>query len=284
MTNNPENPLAERLRAARKASMTQLDLANTLKWAPSKISKIESGRQLPAKTDLTAWAEGTGASESELQTWLSMLDQARAQHRLWSDQLRAGQAATQMDYRQLVEMATRFRWYQKSYIPLFLQTPAYTRSNLTYVKSFYQPDVDLNSNHAQADLEAAVGARQSAAQKLFDPDRSFEFILDEAVLRTRRYSDEIWAAQLAKVASVVGLANVRLGIIPLDRILPIFNSNSFAMYGDVVCVESFVDEVRVVDADDVAAYHGHMDRLWTAAVADDEALDLIEKARRSLSH
>jgi transcriptional regulator with XRE-family HTH domain len=282
VTNNPENPLAERLRSARKAGMTQTQLAVALQWAPSKISKIESGRQLPSQDDLAAWALATGVGESTLQTWQSMLDQARAQHQLWSDQMRAGQATVQMGFQELVDSNTYFRFYEKTYIPLFLQTPAYTRASLTHIKSIFQPDDDLELPAARRDIDRAVAARQASASRLFDSSYTFEFILDEAVLRSWRYSTQIWRDQLIRLTAAVGLSNVRLGILPLDRITTVFDTNSFEMYGDVISIEVGHGENRYIESEIVNYYSNHMTQLWVEAVTGDDAIQLIEKARRAI--
>lgn len=285
MTNNPANPLAERLRTARKQSgMTQQELATALQWVPSKISKIESGRQLPTESDIMAWAGAIGADETDIQSWLSMLDQARAQHQAWADQLRAGQAAVQMDFQELVTTATAFRFYEKVYVPLFLQTPAYARANLAHIKSIYQPDVDPDSAGGRADLERSVAARLSSANRLYDPDCTFQFVLDEAVLRTWRYSEDIWRDQLIRLAAVADLSNVRLGILPQNRLITVFDSNSFEMYGDVVSIETSHKEYRIVDEGEVDHYSKQMDDLWAESVTGDEALQLIEDARRAIPH
>lgn len=282
MINNPKNPLAERLRQARRARMTQQHLAAAVSWVPSKISKIESGRQLPSESDLRDWANATATGPDELRVWLDMLEQVKVRYAHWSEELKAGQAAVQQDYHQLVRSTAQFRTYQKSYVPLFLQTPDYTRNNMAYIKSVFQPQVDPDSPEAIADREQAVAARQASAALLFDPSRRFDFVLDEAVLRVWRYSPEVWNAQLGKIASVVGLTNVRLGIIAQDQFLRIFNDNSFNIYDQMVCVETFHADDRIIESDVVGIYQNRMDQLLDAAVQGPAALNLIEKARHAL--
>jgi transcriptional regulator with XRE-family HTH domain len=284
MTSNPTNPLAERLKAARRIRMTQQQLAEAAGWVPSKISKIESGRQIPTEQDLETWGQYVASDSAEVQAWIGMLEQARAQHERYSELLRAGQAATQMDYQRMVETSTVFRFYEKAYVPLFLQTPAYSRASLEQIKRIYQPEVDLTDPSAQEDLDKAVAARQASATQLFDTGRQFEFILDEAVLRTWRYSPELWRSQLMRIAGALDLPNVRLGILQLDAILPIFNTSSFEIYGDVVSVETFLSDSRLVQSEDVDAYQRQMDQLWDAAVTGQRAAQLIERARRLIPH
>jgi transcriptional regulator with XRE-family HTH domain len=53
-----------------------MEFAEPLGWGQSKVSKIETGRQLPAEADLRAWAQATNADPGEL---LALLEQARAE-------------------------------------------------------------------------------------------------------------------------------------------------------------------------------------------------------------
>jgi transcriptional regulator with XRE-family HTH domain len=69
--------LSERLRALREQTgRTGMEFAEPLGWGQSKVSKIETGRQLPAEADLRAWAQATNADPREL---LALLEQARAE-------------------------------------------------------------------------------------------------------------------------------------------------------------------------------------------------------------
>ena len=59
--------LGQRLRELRRgAGLTGRQLAQALSWPPSKISKLENGRQTPTDDDIRAWTGATGgASEAE---------------------------------------------------------------------------------------------------------------------------------------------------------------------------------------------------------------------------
>src|SRR5262245_59430628 len=61
--------LMEMLRQVRRdADLTGTALAQQLGagWGQPKVSKIESGRQLPSADDVEAWAEATGANAETL--------------------------------------------------------------------------------------------------------------------------------------------------------------------------------------------------------------------------
>jgi transcriptional regulator with XRE-family HTH domain len=279
----PNNPLGDRLKAAR-GSMLGKDLAATAGWGAPKVSKIESGRQLPTIEDLTTWAGIVGAGSSVLDQWISMLEQIKADQHRFAIDMAAGQAAIQQQYEALIAKTMLFRFYEKTFVPRFLQTPAYTRTILIWGHKIYKPEIDLESAAAQHDIDATLALRQASTQYLFDTERRFEMIFDEAVLRTWRGDHETMRAQLFRIQSAIGLPNVRIGILPLDRIIDIFNVNSFEIYDDMVTVETTLGDESKVRTEEVDTYRAQMDRLWPVAVEGDEAFQLIESARAAIPH
>lgn len=56
-------PLAARLRKLRVlADMSGRDLAITLRWPPSKVSRVERGRRRPSVRDIEVWCEACDAA------------------------------------------------------------------------------------------------------------------------------------------------------------------------------------------------------------------------------
>jgi transcriptional regulator with XRE-family HTH domain len=277
------NPLGERLRSAR-GRMLSKDLAHAARWPASKVSKIESGRQLPTPDDLETWARIVDAEAGTLEQWRSMLEQVQADRHRFAADMAAGQAALQEQYENVIARTTLFRFYEKVFVPRFLQTPAYTRGIMTWATRIYRPEVDLSSPEAQRDIDQAVALRQSSTQLLFDLDRKFEFVVDEALLRTWRFDAETMRAQLFRIQSVIGLPNVRIGIIRQHTFLDVFNPNSFEIYGDLVTIETTLGDEPKVRADEVDTYRAQMDRLWEVAAEGDLAFQLIEDARAAIPH
>lgn len=277
----PDNPLAQRLKAAR-GTMLSKNLADGAGWPASKVSKIESGRQLPTVEDLATWARLTQVGDTAVQLWISMLEQIQADERSFRQDMRAGQRTLQREYDEMIKACTAFFFYEKQFVPRFLQVPGYTRGLLEYGHRLHRPDVAVESEEAQRDIDAAVAIRQVSTSYLFEPHRHFELILDEAVLRTWRFSPEIMRTQLLRLQSAIGLPNVRLGIFPQNRFVTATGVNSFEIYGDLVSVETSLGVDPKIRADEVKIYHEQMERLWADSVEDDEALQLIEEARRAI--
>ncbi|MDQ3153744.1 MAG: helix-turn-helix domain-containing protein, partial [Actinomycetota bacterium] len=57
--------LGLRLRELRRdARLTGKQLAQSQRWQPSKVSRIETGRQTPSDEDVEVWARACGAPEA----------------------------------------------------------------------------------------------------------------------------------------------------------------------------------------------------------------------------
>ncbi|HET9655483.1 MAG TPA: helix-turn-helix transcriptional regulator [Kineosporiaceae bacterium] len=68
--------LGHRLREIREdAGLSQRDMATTLGWHSSELSKIEHGKQTPTTTDITAWCTACHTPD--------LVDELLAQQTLW---------------------------------------------------------------------------------------------------------------------------------------------------------------------------------------------------------
>lgn len=96
--------LADRLRAIRtQAGLSGKELAERNSWQPSKVSRLENGKQMPAPADLTAWARACNAGEAEQEDLLRLLAEVQAAHHDWKRRMRRGQAAVPANYNELVQ-------------------------------------------------------------------------------------------------------------------------------------------------------------------------------------
>jgi hypothetical protein len=135
------------------------------------------------------------------------------------------------------------------------------------------------------DTDAAVAKRIRQQANLYDPEKRFEFIIGEPVLRYLLVPPSVMRGQLDRLLAVIGMDRIRFGIIPMGRELKWTPQHSFQIYvGDepVVEVESIVKGpwYRGEDADRFGRF---FDWLWEEAVEGAEARDLIMSAIRALS-
>ncbi len=82
--------LGLRLRELRRnANLTGRQLAESMAWPPSKVSKLENGRQTPTEADIRGWTATTG-SEAEAEALLASLHTLELKHAEWQRQFNLG--------------------------------------------------------------------------------------------------------------------------------------------------------------------------------------------------
>lgn len=261
--------LGRRLRELR-GGKTQRELADVLGWPQAKVSKLETGRQTATPEDLMAWAKGSGhpAVTEELVARLQGLE---TQTRSWRRQLRAGHRPVQDVLTVEYERTTEFRVWQGSMVVGILQTPDYARQVFSRMAELQQ---------SPRDVEDAVRARVRRQELLYGAGRVFHIVLWEAALHAAVAPPDVLAAQLDRLASVIGLDTVRLGIVPFGAQLAVPPANGFWLYDErLVIVEDWHAELWLDDADNLALYRRVWDSLNSSAVYGTHARRLIGRAR-----
>jgi len=124
--------LAEALKALRVgAGLSGSRLARMLGWQQSKVSKIETRKQLPGEGDIAAWAGAGGAAPEKAGDLLAMLRGARVEYAAWKDAYRdSGAGGVQADILELEAQATRIAEFRPGMISGVLQTSEYAREFL----------------------------------------------------------------------------------------------------------------------------------------------------------
>jgi len=168
--------LARQLRDLRReATFTGAELATHLGWTQSKVSKIETGKQMPTEADIEAWAIACGTDTDVAPALLALLEEALGLHREWKQQVRLGQVAIQHNYDELARNARSIRNAETVYVPGLLQTADYARRRLEDGVRLHGASLD--------EIDAAVSRRMQRQQVLYDTSKTFEFVITESVLR-----------------------------------------------------------------------------------------------------
>jgi transcriptional regulator with XRE-family HTH domain len=272
----PDGPAA-RLRALRaQTGRSGKEFAEMLGWQPSKVSRLENGRQTPTSADLHAWVLACGVDAAVVDELRQLLERAHTAHRDWRRRMRLGQTPVQSDYNALTDQSSTIRYFETVYVPGYLQTAAYARRVLTEMVDLHGLAVD--------DVDAAVATRMQRQHALYDPGKQFEFLLAEPVLHWRLCPADVMRGQLDRLQAILGLPNIRFGILPMRPAAPLRTTpqNAFQLYDHTAVVESFVGEIVYRD-ERATAYARAMDRMWEEAVTGEEARQLIvETARDTL--
>jgi transcriptional regulator with XRE-family HTH domain len=249
--------LGKRLRELRRtAGFSGRQLAETLSWPPSKVSKLENGRQTPGDDDIRDWARATNSAH-ETDALLAALHTLEVQHAEWRRILRTGLKPSLLELIERDQKTRLSRVFEATVIPGMLQTALYARARFAEgIRRLKLPN----------DLDAAVQARIQRQEILYRPDKRFHFVMTEAALRFQLCPPEVMLGQLDRLVSFSALPNVRLGIIGFETPYDTSPWHGFWIYdNDRVLVETFSALLDLRQPQEIQLYATAFDEL--AAVA-----------------
>lgn len=262
--------LGTKLRTAR-AGLSMRDLATALggQWTSSKVSKIETGQQLPTEREVDQWATATKATSSQRKEWQRLLQEALSMRstfwRRTSTRDQSGAAVNQLE-----SVAALTRVVQPNTIPELLQTEQYARAVGAPTKT---PD----------ELDTAVVDLLQRQEILRDGLKRFEFLIGEAALRTIRGTPAVMAEQLDRLISAGSLSNVTIAVVPLATPLtspPI--ASPYVLYDrDEAVTDDGVEDHRY-SGPAVELLRQLADEVWAEAAKERRARKLILDALHAL--
>jgi transcriptional regulator with XRE-family HTH domain len=262
--------LGIRLRDLRHdASLSGRELAAQCGWQPSKISKIEYGKQAPSEADIRDWCLACGFP-SEIPDLIAAARSIDAQIVDWRRSLMAGTKRRQRANVSAYEKTTLFRIWEPTVIPGLLQTADYARGILTTVIDFYGiPD----------DVDEGVDARIEAQRVLTHGDRRFLLLVAEAALHTRVGDSQTMRTQLDAVLAAMRQPRLSLGVVPQSAPYTAPRNNGFTIYDNrVVTVATYTAELTLTQRHEVATYERAFDRLQALALRGPAAKKMIDSA------
>ncbi len=267
--------LGKRLRELRRqAGLTGTQLAESLSWPQSKISKLETARQTPSDDDIRAWTWSTG-SESQTDELLTALHTLEAQHAEWQRVLHPGLQPHQSKLSELDAKTRLFRVFEATVIPGLLQTAEYARARLAQGVILFNASNDINE---------AVRARMKRQELLYREDKRFHFVITEATLRLRLCGPKVMLAQLDRLISLSTLPNVRLGVISSDTQYVIGPWHGFWLRdNERVLVETFSAELNLVQPPEIALYSKVFEQFAAAASYGRSARAIITRVANELA-
>lgn len=276
----PKQPNQLRLAARMKQTRVDSGVSGTafavrLGWQQSRVSKIETGKQIPTHDDVDAWADKlqlpdnlraelhqlAAAAHSEYQSWLELF------------YARGGGAKAQEAIGSLERATAVTREFWPNMLPGLLQTEQYARDAVSI------PGGPRAWGAGKDEREKIVAARMTRQAVLQDSGREWHFVIGEAALWTRFGTVDTLVAQLEHlVALMVERDAVDLRVLPLDARLPAFPMATFSIYDDhLVSLEEQAGEHTIVDPSQVKAYVGQFDLLTSAALPHRRSIALIHQ-------
>ncbi|CCK30376.1 transcriptional regulator [Streptomyces davaonensis JCM 4913] len=269
--------LGRRLRDLRLSAaggrLTGTQLAQRLGWPHSKVYKLEGGRQTANPEDLQAWADAVGHPDTG-EELLARLGGFESHIRSWRRQLAAGHRPVQDVWNLEVDRSEEIYAWEESVVPGMLQTADYARA-------IFQRYADLYGS--KRDTEEAVRMRILRQQWLHQGGHTFHALVWEAALHSLICAPAVLAAQLDRLAGMIGMDTVDLGIVPLGASLKIPAANGFWVLDDrLVIAEDWHAEIWLDDTDSVATYMRVWHTLRESAVYGLDAQALITRAQRTV--
>ncbi len=264
------NALGKRLRELRQqADFSGRQLAESLSWPPSKVSKLENGRQTPSDDDIRAWTRATN-SEGETDALLASLHTLEVQHAEWQRILRTGLKPRQQELIVWDQKTRLFRAFEATVIPGLLQTAEYARARFAEgIRRLKLPN----------DINEAVQGRMMRQEILYRPDKRFHFVLTEAALRFRLCAPEVMLGQLDRLVSFSQLPNVRLGIISFETQYATSPWHGFWLYDtERVLVETFSAALDLRQPQEIELYSNAFEQLAAIASYGRSARAIINRA------
>ena len=273
-TQRARQALTQRLRQLRRSTgATGAEFAARLGdgWGQPKVSKIETGKQLPTGDDVNAWAAATGADAAEL---LDLLDRARIEYASFRERYVdvAGADQLQDAIGAAETAATRIAHYDPMLIPGILQTADYARELL------HLPSGPAQSGATDEEINRMIASRLRRQAILYEPGRDITLLIGEAALRTRIASPATMRTQLDHVARLAEtLTTATIGIMPFSAQAPIATLNGWGITDDLVTVETDAGNVEIADPEHVQRYWNHTRLLLDAAATGTDAAALCRR-------
>lgn len=261
--------LGARLRELRRSvGMSGRTLAGLTGWHESKISKIEHGKRPPSEADIREYCRHLGVPE-QLPDLLATLRNVNEAYLEWKRVLGGGLKSRQQKSVKIEAESRLIRVYQSQIIPGLLQTAEYAEAKLRRVIEFHRvPD----------DLEEGVSKRMERQRIIYQRSHRFHFVIAEQALYTTVGDDNVMKGQLDRLASIIGMPRVTLGVIPMTAEALVVSSN-FSMYDNrLVMVEGTAAELTITRPREISVYGRAFNLLSSQSVTGAAARELIQKA------
>lgn len=234
----------------------------------SKVSRIEAGTAMPTLPQVERWAEAADAPPDKRESLIKLVRRAFTEIEPWRTSLQS-RPHLQHEIRERESQATLIRTFEPALVPGLLQTAQYARHvfGLSPLPS------------VQEGIPAAVHARMDRQLALYEPERTFEFLITESALRwcPGLDADRLLAPQLDRLSSLSTMENVSIGIIPDGQRALTWASHGFVIYegheadATFVAVEAIHASLTIHEPDSIDVYRHTWAALTRMAVFGDEA-------------
>ncbi|MDR7279169.1 helix-turn-helix domain-containing protein [Catenuloplanes atrovinosus] len=272
---------AELRRLRDAAGRTVADVARSLGWSESKLSRIETAHTGIRNRDLDALLDTYDVPEDDRRRIRAVAVQSR--QRAWWEAYGDVLPDAYETYIGFEAEVVRLRAYEALLVPGLLQTDEYARE--IFRTDDLRPD-GRPLRDDEIEQRAAVRlARQAVIGRQPAPD--LLWVLDEAVLRRRVGGREVQRRQLGRLVEVSDRPNVTILVVPFDAGAHSGLAGSF-------CIMDFAGGERLVYADsrtggafrdrpeEVDGYATSFEGLRDVALPAEKSIEFIRAAAREM--
>ncbi|MFI5839951.1 helix-turn-helix domain-containing protein [Catenuloplanes sp. NPDC051500] len=273
--------LGAELRRLRDASgRTVADVARSLGWSESKLSRIETAHTGIRNRDLDSLLDTYSVPDDDRRRIRAVAVQSR--QRAWWEGYRD---VLPDSYEMLIGFeseAESLQCYEGLVVPGLLQTDEYARA-------IFESDGHRHDGRELGDSEidqkvAVRMARQALLTR--QPSLNFVAILDEGVLRREVGGPGVLRRQLVRLAETSERANVTIQVLPFSAGAHPALAGAFAILrfsggqSPLVHCEVRTGGIFQTRSDEVEGYAASFDELRAIALSPDRSIDFLRTAAR----
>jgi transcriptional regulator with XRE-family HTH domain len=271
--------LGSALRALRlESELTADQVAKSLGWPGSKVSRIETGKQLASPEDVRKLVGLYGVGADEIEKYVAIARQAR--QRDWWHKYDDVLPDWFEGYLGLEAEASKISTYESDLVPGLLQTEQYAAAVLDAFPLRTTPE----------EMERAVDLRRARQARLTDDNPLvLDAVISETVLRRPIGGPAVMREQLEHLAAMIQRPNITLRLLPFASTEHPGINGAFSVLefpdpddGRVVCVEAMTSTLYIEKTRDVGIYRLAYDQIRSAALGPDETADMINATAREL--
>ncbi|WP_067466254.1 helix-turn-helix domain-containing protein [Actinomadura macra] len=272
----------ELVRLRKEKGLTQEQVVRQLEWSPSKLIRVEGGKNAITRTDLQALLSVYDLTSESRQERLQALARG-AREPAWWNAYRGEFDDSFLTYVGYAAGAAYMRNFHGTLVPGLLQTEQYAQ---------------VLSTGVVTPQEQAFGVklrmqRQKELAKRADPPRQY-YIIDEAVIRRHvgiKVDPAIMPNQLRHIADTAerdDLVTVRVIPFSVGAHLGIYGPFTILEFegglGDVLYLEGRASASVMVTGDDdrISEYRDNFETLLDEALPSEESIAMIRQAAEDL--
>ncbi|ADG86966.1 transcriptional regulator [Thermobispora bispora] len=266
--------LGQELRRLREqAELTGDQVAARLGWSAAKLSRIETARTVPRRSDVEALLMIYMVDSEQRHELLAL--HRDASRKGWWEKYRDTLPEEYTTFLGLEAEATVARHWEPQIVPGLFQTEAYVHALME--------SSQRSTLQAPGDLRDRIQVRMARQEAILSAERpqTLSVVVEESVLLRRFGDSAVMREQLQRLIEVSELPNVDLRVLPLDADHCI-NTGAFIHltlpeYHDVVYLEALLGGRLLEDEQIVYRYEVAFDYLKGRALDADASRKLIAK-------